>query len=253
MTVERWFKKRLFVSVALAAAAIASPATAVVPAGVTQQGRLLDSEGAPVNGELTFEFTIYDAASAGTALWTESQAITLDEGFFSTRLGETEAFPADLFGGGALFLGVTVGTDAEMTPRQVMASVPYAHTAANVNGAITPASVTVNGIEIVNAAGEVPASVITGFSGLFSVVTAAGTSGITSTATANCPVGGVATGGGCAISATSGDGNVIVKQNEPSMSGPTPTGWACGCQDADGSTNPTCTIEASVVCLSEGG
>lgn len=252
MTVELWFKKRLWLSTALAAAAIATPAVADVPAGITQQGRLLDGAGAPITGELTFEFTIYDDPAAGTALWTESQGITLDEGFFSTRLGEGTAFPADLFDGSPLYLGVKVGADAEMTPRQVMASVPYAHTAQNVNGAITPASVTVNGIEVVTVDGAVPATVITGFSGLFSVASATGSTATVSTATASCG-GGVATGGGCAVVNGSFDGAVIVKQNEPATSGGRPTGWACSCQDVDPDTNPTCQVEASVVCLSEGG
>lgn len=253
MTVGLWFKKRLWVSAALAAAAIATPAVADVPAGITQQGRLFDGAGAPITGELTFEFAIYDDPSAGTALWTESQAITLDEGFFSTRLGEGTAFPAEMFDGSPLYLGVKVGADAEMTPRQVMASVPYAHTAQNVNGAITPASVTVNGIEVVTAAGAVPATVITGFSGLFSTTSATGPLDIVSTATASCGGTSIATGGGCAITDGSGDGSVIIKQNEPVTSGGKPTGWACGCQDFDNSANPTCEIEAHVVCLTEGG
>ena len=48
-------------------------AAATVPQTLTQQGRLLDNTGAPVDGvQLTFTFSLYTAASGGTAIWAEN-------------------------------------------------------------------------------------------------------------------------------------------------------------------------------------
>lgn len=99
-----------------------------VPATLTQQGRILDSTGTPVSSKVAIAFTIYDSPTASApadALWTETQNITLDDGYFSAQLGSTTPFTAGLFSGATLYLGVTVGSDAEMTPREAITSVPY--------------------------------------------------------------------------------------------------------------------------------
>lgn len=96
-----------------------------VPQTLQQQGRILDSDGAPVSSKVHFVFSLYAKATGGAAVWTEEQDITLDDGYFSTELGATKAI-ADTFDGSTLYLGVTVGNDDEMTPRQTISSVPYA-------------------------------------------------------------------------------------------------------------------------------
>src|ERR1700743_991771 len=93
-------------------------ASAAVPQILTQQGRLLDSSGAPVSGTVAFVFTLYDAPTAGNVLWTESQMITLDNGYFFSPLGDPMPIPATVFQGAVRYLGVKVATDPEMTPRQ---------------------------------------------------------------------------------------------------------------------------------------
>jgi len=246
MTKNMWFKKAFAGAGMLAAVASLSGATsAVVPPGITQQGRLLDSEGNPVTGEVTFTFTIYDEATEGNALWTAEQEITLDDGYFSTRLGGSGApFPASLFNGSDRFLGVTVGSDDEMTPRQTLGSVPYAHMANNVNGDITPASVTVNGVEVVTADGQVPATAISGFSDLITMVQLDEND---AAATALCPSGSFATGGDCAMDGLGADSTyVLMKVSEPEMSGGKPIGWSCNCV-----SNDSCQVIASAVCVSD--
>lgn len=116
------------VALGYAPSAHAAPAQ-TVPLTFTQQGRLLDDTGTPINGgALVFSFSLYGAATGGNALWTEEQSITPDQGYFSARLGESKPFPAALFNGsqGTLFLGITVGSDAEMAPRQQLTSTPFA-------------------------------------------------------------------------------------------------------------------------------
>ncbi len=70
----------------LAGALIAS---ADVPSLINYQGRLTDSSGAPVTGSKTFAISIYDAATAGNLLYSESiGAVTLDSnGVYSFQFG----------------------------------------------------------------------------------------------------------------------------------------------------------------------
>ena len=124
---------------------VPSPAAADVPAGLTEQGRLFDASGAPVNAALSITFSIYAGPSGGPALWTETQLISLDEGYFSAQLGTITPFPAALWDGTVRYVGIQVGSDPEMSPRQPTASVPYALRASDTVGDIHPRSVTVNG------------------------------------------------------------------------------------------------------------
>src|SRR5450755_1954912 len=111
----------------ISAFAVAAP----VPATLTQQGRILDATtGDPVSSKVQIVFNVYAEAKGGTALWTEQQNITLDDGYFSAQLGSVTTIPDTLFDGTVRYLGVTVGADAEMTPREAITSVPYAMNAA---------------------------------------------------------------------------------------------------------------------------
>src|SRR5690606_13086342 len=115
----------------LAALALSfSVSSSAVPTLLTQQGRLFDKESSePVSGSVTLVFTIYDDAELSeeaNVLWTETQTVTLDDGYFSALLGEEEALDPGIFDGSVRYLGVKVGADDEMTPRQAITSVPYA-------------------------------------------------------------------------------------------------------------------------------
>jgi hypothetical protein len=114
-----------------------------VPLTLTQQGRLLDNTGVAVDGvQLTFTFTLYTAATGGAGIWTENQSITPDKGYFSAKIGDTTAFPSTIFDGsrGTLYLGIKIGSDAEMAPRQELTSVPFALLALNAASATHAAS-----------------------------------------------------------------------------------------------------------------
>jgi len=67
---------------------------------------------------------MYPQALGGTALWTETQTVTVTDGEFSTNLGDTD--PINLPFDTTYYLGITVGSDSEMTPRQPLTSVAYA-------------------------------------------------------------------------------------------------------------------------------
>jgi hypothetical protein len=129
-----------------------------VPPSLTEQGRLFDGSDRPVTGSTQFVFSLYIVPTGGTALWSETQAITLDDGFFSARLGETSTIPSSTFSdaganGDTLYLGIKVNTDPELSPRQPLLSVPYALVAQNVIGDITPHSISVGGTMVIDSNG----------------------------------------------------------------------------------------------------
>ncbi|HEY5375298.1 MAG TPA: hypothetical protein VIK01_16575, partial [Polyangiaceae bacterium] len=126
-------------------------------------GRILDATtGDPVSSKLKIVFNVYADAKGGTALWTEEQNITLDDGYFSAQLGSVTAIPPTLFDGTVRYLGVTVGADAEMAPREAITSVPYAFNAAVADVASSAAFTSLTGIPTVCD----PGTYLSGFSAL---------------------------------------------------------------------------------------
>lgn len=87
------------------------------------QGRLLDASGNPINGTRSVVYTLYDASSGGNALCTDTDNVTAVNGLFN---GEMDSCVAGDLNGRAAWLGIKVGGDAEMTPRQEIFAVPYA-------------------------------------------------------------------------------------------------------------------------------
>ncbi|NIO86815.1 MAG: hypothetical protein GTN68_40335 [Candidatus Aminicenantes bacterium] len=99
---------------------------AQVPKLINYQGMLTDAAGNPINGSRIIQFGIYNSASGGTALWTETQTVTVNNGLFNVLLGANTPIAVSVFDGGDKYLAVKVGTDAEMTPRKRLVSVGHA-------------------------------------------------------------------------------------------------------------------------------
>lgn len=95
---------------------------------VNYQGFLTDSGGTPVNGAVDIAFRLYSVDSGGTALWTETQTgVPVGDGLFSVLLGSVQPLSQSLFEQNAtLWLGIAVGADQEMTPREQLSSAPFA-------------------------------------------------------------------------------------------------------------------------------
>lgn len=100
------------------------------------QGKLTNPDGTNLtNGTYTIVFSLYTVASGGSNVWTESKSVTVSDGIFQTSLGDTTALPGSVdFNTGTLYLGVKVGTDAEMTPRVALTAAPYAFNTDKLNG-----------------------------------------------------------------------------------------------------------------------
>jgi len=110
---------------------LAASARAAVPPVISYQGRLLQPSGAAVpDGTVSITFSIYDAPTGGTALWTETNpSVFVKGGLFSVMLGSVTPMPPDIFNGADRYFGIQVGSDAETSPRQKIASAAYAHSA----------------------------------------------------------------------------------------------------------------------------
>jgi len=113
---------------------------AAVPATLTHQGYLTDSSGVAISGSTEMTFSLYSVETGGTAIWSETQTAQVNNGVYAVALGSVSPLdPGQV--DGDLWLGVTVGTDSEMTPRQKLSSVAFALRASEAD-AVALASVT---------------------------------------------------------------------------------------------------------------
>jgi hypothetical protein len=104
------------------------PVPIQIPEMINYQGYLTDSDGNPINGTLEMTFSIYDTAEGGSPVWTETHpSVTVTDGLFNVLLGSVNVVNATHLTGRNSYLAIKVGTDPEMTPRQQIVSVAYAH------------------------------------------------------------------------------------------------------------------------------
>jgi hypothetical protein len=108
----------------------------LAPNLVSYQGRLTDpTKGGPVpDGKYAMTFSIYDAATGGAPLWTETysggDAVPVSGGLFTVLLGSRTPFDASLFKAPGRWLEIRVEGDV-LPGRQQMVSVPFALSAEN--------------------------------------------------------------------------------------------------------------------------
>lgn len=145
-------KKHMLLFVALAFIFGATIAYAAPPQTMHFQGYLKDSSNDPVDGNVDIVFALYDVSTGGSALWTETHnAVPVTDGVYSVVLGSST--PIDLAFDTTYYLGVKVGADSEMTPRQELASSAYAMKAkrnVNIHEISTATQITTTGYVDVN-------------------------------------------------------------------------------------------------------
>ena len=105
-----------------------------IPNSLTIQGKLTNLAGASQSGTFNFTFRIYDAATDGNVLWElANYNISVDSnGVYDIVLPGINASFAD-----QLYLGITVKTDNESTPRVNLTAAPYSFRA-NTSEALNP-------------------------------------------------------------------------------------------------------------------
>jgi len=94
-----------------------------IPDTLNIHGKLLNNGGSPQTGTFSMNFSIYDVASGGVNIYTQTQSVTTDEnGIYTLILSGLTGVNFSQ----QTYLGVTVESDSEMTPRINLTSVPSA-------------------------------------------------------------------------------------------------------------------------------
>ncbi|MBK7631921.1 MAG: hypothetical protein IPJ23_14680 [Ignavibacteriales bacterium] len=109
-----------------------------IPETINYQGVLKDAGGVLVpNGDYNLTFKLYNVESGGSSIWSETKLINIVGGIVNTQLGSVNPIPQATFNAAA-WLGITVATGTELTPRIALTSVPYSIYSLNVpDGSIT--------------------------------------------------------------------------------------------------------------------
>ncbi len=99
--------------------------TTATSGAIPIQGRLTDSNGNPLaDGNYSVTFRLYESISSGSAICSDTDSVSVKDGLFNAYINFCEN---DIYGQ-QLYLGIEVGSDGEMTPRQSIYPVPYAIT-----------------------------------------------------------------------------------------------------------------------------
>ncbi len=150
----------------------AAPATipviqATIPMVIPYQGSLTNATGQALTGTVNIVFRLYNATTGSMSLWTEIHTgVLVEKGLFRALLGSVNAIPSSIWNSNPLYLGVQVGNDPEMLPRELIGTVPYAIMAQTVpneaintihiaGGAITSTKIANEAVLTANIADEV--------------------------------------------------------------------------------------------------
>ena len=185
---------------------LATAARADAPDKLGYQGRLLDGAGAPVNGMVSLSFSLYDSAAGGNLLWSEAQTLGLTDGYYATFLGDVQPLGPALFDGSERFLEIAVGGAGALSPRQRVASAPYALSARDarnvVGGSVAASSVSVGGHTVIDATGKLAGAAAYSAGSGISIDDASRTIALTNGGVTIATGGGLTGGGALALGGT---------------------------------------------------
>ncbi|MBN2058290.1 MAG: hypothetical protein JW782_05805 [Candidatus Saganbacteria bacterium] len=143
-------------------ALVLSLTAAAVPQYINYQGVLRDSAGDLVTGNKSMTFTLYDASTGGSSLWTmTSSEVAVNNGLYNVKLGPLNS---SHLGAGSRWLQVAVGSDT-LSPRLEVLAVAYAVTAGSAESASTVSGYSVgstgnNIIPVTDSSGKLNVAVI---------------------------------------------------------------------------------------------
>jgi hypothetical protein len=133
---------------------------------LSYQGTLLNSLGNPLTGSYEMTFSLYNSMDGASWLWQEvrsgGNAVPVQDGLFNVNLGSLAPIPVSVWDEIDLYLGVTIGNDAEMAPREKLTVVPSAAMAEVAQKALTVPDASITGTQIadgsigLNDLGELP-------------------------------------------------------------------------------------------------
>jgi hypothetical protein len=108
----------------------AAPQMQIASTNFPYQGTLTDTDGNPIIADMEMSFRIYGLDAGGTHLWEEVysgvDAVPVKNGLFQVMLGSLTPIPGSVWNNDPLYLGIQVGGDPEMEPRELIGSVPRA-------------------------------------------------------------------------------------------------------------------------------
>lgn len=149
----------VLVGAALTVAVVATAAPPV-PDAIGHQGRLYNSDNTPVTGDRQMTFAIFETPNPGMGdapIWSESQAVTFDDGYYAAAMGATapllDANGQKVLRRPALYLQISIDGEA-LRPLAKLNSVPYALVCDDATGDIHPTSVSIGDAPVINASGE---------------------------------------------------------------------------------------------------
>ncbi|MBI4015527.1 MAG: hypothetical protein HY362_02325 [Candidatus Aenigmarchaeota archaeon] len=74
------------------------------------KGKLTTTTGTPLEGKYNFVFEIFDAATEGNSLWSETKQISVTKGIWSTNLGSTTPLPFTIATEKQLYIEITANS-----------------------------------------------------------------------------------------------------------------------------------------------
>lgn len=91
----------------------------------SHQGRLLDNSGNPVaDGSYNMQYRLYNASSGGTAVYTDTQNVAVEDGLFTVTIGDSGVITPSIFAD-PTYMELTIDGET-LTPRQRLLGAPYA-------------------------------------------------------------------------------------------------------------------------------
>jgi len=147
---------------ALTTILLSTAALAEVPGLISYQGTLTDEDGAALDTIVSVTFSIYTDSTGGALVWSETQtAMQVSHGLFNVLLGRANAISDTVFQDPSRWLGIQVGADPEMQPRQQIVGVGYSFRALEADTAdyaritVSDADWTIAGDDVYHAVGNV--------------------------------------------------------------------------------------------------
>jgi len=148
---------------------------------ISYQGELLNN-GAPASGMTTIKVLIYQSATGGTPLYTETDTVNVVNGIFNVAIGSITPLLPTLDFRKQYYLAISINSSAELSPRSLVSFAPYAFRALIADGVSGGAvgslngesgSVTLTGTNGITISNNAP-NIIIGSTGVQSLNTAGG-------------------------------------------------------------------------------
>ena len=134
--------------------------TFAIPQTFSQQGRLMDNTGIPLNGVHNLTFRIFESPSSSTELWSEVLSVLFDNGYYNVVLGSdsNNALDNSVFDQSPLYLEIQLNNDFPFQPRQKMHSHIYAQVAKKAHsvegGDVNATQIQVGGVVVIDSDGS---------------------------------------------------------------------------------------------------